>query len=81
MLDSPLVVQAAKEYLTRFEVERQPTDTFARCEVRVNLIVCMARHPTANVVTDVGASLLGGWGNLIGFHYHEKDNAIELEFD
>jgi hypothetical protein len=40
----------------------------------------IARYPTARIVTDVGASLFSGWGELLFAKYHEAENAIELEF-
>lgn len=44
------------------------------------LIQLLREHPDARVVTDVGRSMIGGWGDLQKVIYHEN-NIIELEFD
>ena len=33
------------------------------------------------VVTDVGASMFSGWGDIKRARYHAGDNALELFFD
>lgn len=35
----------------------------------------------ARIVSDVGASLCSGWGDLKSVCYYAKDNALELIFD
>lgn len=41
----------------------------------------MAAHPDARIVTDVGASMVSGWGDLIAVMYHDDTDTIELTFD
>lgn len=33
------------------------------------------------IVTDVGASMFSGWGDIKHVHYHSKYNTLELIFD
>lgn len=44
------------------------------------LIALIQAHPQARIVTDVGASLFSGWGDLCEVIFRPEDNAIELVF-
>ena len=48
--------------------------------LRRDLLLIMAQHPDARIVTDVGASMFSGWGDLTLVRWIEEDNVIELEF-
>lgn len=39
------------------------------------------KYPEARIVTDVGSSMISGWGDLQDAKYHEEHQAIELIFD
>lgn len=41
----------------------------------------MREHPDARLVTDVGASMFSGWGDLRDVRWIEDFNALELTFD
>lgn len=45
------------------------------------LLRMLAEHPEARVVTDVGASLISGWGDLKECVWIPEHNVIELMFD
>lgn len=51
-----------------------------------DLVHLMAEHPEAQIVTDVGASSISGWGVLVSVTFVPKDkgydrDSIELVFD
>lgn len=45
------------------------------------LAALVAAHPTARIVTDVGANMFSGWGELQRSEWDEETNSIELFFD
>ena len=49
-------------------------------ELHHDLARLLREHPTARIVSDVGASLTSGWGELQAVTWHEQDNVIELVF-
>lgn len=57
------------------------TSTDKHLQVVEDLVKLVKLHPTARVVTDVGASMLSGWGDLESVEYHADVNAIELNFN
>ena len=57
------------------------TEKDALYRMRRDLLLIMADHPDARIVTDVGASMISGWGDLVAVKYYEKPNVIELVFD
>ena len=38
------------------------------------------KNPDVKIVTDVGNSLMSGWGDLCAYKYHKEDKIIELMF-
>lgn len=56
-------------------------DETTRVRVWTELRRLMDEHPDARIVTDVGASLFSGWGDLYNVIWHEKEHTIELIFD
>lgn len=45
------------------------------------LIRAMEAHPDAQISTDVGMSMISGWGNLVDVVWHPEHNTLELIFD
>lgn len=50
-------------------------------EFATRLLDMVRSNPTARIVSDVGSSMLSGWGDVKNAIYHEDQNVIELIFD
>lgn len=49
-------------------------------DINRQLVKLIEEHPSAKIVTDVGASMISGWGDLKLVSYIKEYNVIELEF-